>query len=306
MGLVFFGERSFNIMHSETVDLEQVRGFFERPAVTFEIDELTIERILKDKANPLNIILNNIEDGSIVLDVGTGSGLLAHLLIRTKKNVVIDGIEPDTFAYGKSNQLYRKSYNSTLEEFIENASKRLNSYDYIIFADVIEHLANPSAILLKTEKLLKKEGKILISTPNIAFASVRLSLLNGNFNYTDSGILERTHLRFFTQETLHKLFNHLNLSITKEYHSIRNPALMEIDISRFWNSPFLITHIDRDPLSRVYQFVFCLSFEKQKNQAQVSKIDDIHPPLFVYLFSNVIKRLAVKIVSLMFLQPLSK
>lgn len=79
-------------------------------------------------------------------------------------------------------------------------------FDYIILGDVLEHLYNPGMVLTKLRKYLKPEGCIIASIPNIMHYSVVLDLLRGNFTYKDSGILDKTHLRFFTLEEIRKLF----------------------------------------------------------------------------------------------------
>jgi SAM-dependent methyltransferase len=93
--------------------------------------------------------------------------------------------------------------------FVENIEEmdptRLGRYDAIIFGDVLEHLRNPRAVLEKLSGLLKPGGQILISVPNVANIWVRLNLLFGRFDYSRVGILDETHLRFFTLKTAKQL-----------------------------------------------------------------------------------------------------
>jgi len=81
----------------------------------------------------------------------------------------------------------------------------LRRYDAVIFGDVLEHMRNPQAVLQKLSALLKPGGKILISLPNVANIWVRINLLLGRFNYSRVGILDETHLRFFTLKTAKQL-----------------------------------------------------------------------------------------------------
>jgi SAM-dependent methyltransferase len=74
-------------------------------------------------------------------------------------------------------------------------------FEFIVFADVLEHLQDPGAVLESCHGLLKPKGKIIISIPNIAHFSTRATLLFGQWNYTDRGILDRIHLRFFTKKS---------------------------------------------------------------------------------------------------------
>lgn len=86
-------------------------------------------------------------------------------------------------------------------------------FDVIIFADILEHLLNPENVLQKSKKYLKNDGFVIISLPNVANWRVRFSLLLGKFNYTSTGILDDTHLRFYTLDSAKKFIAN-NYSIT--------------------------------------------------------------------------------------------
>lgn len=79
-------------------------------------------------------------------------------------------------------------------------------FDYIIFGDVLEHLHDPAGTIFYCKELLKKDGHILASIPNLMHYSVMKDLLNGNFTYTDKGLLDRTHIHFFTYKEIVKMF----------------------------------------------------------------------------------------------------
>jgi len=79
-------------------------------------------------------------------------------------------------------------------------------FDIIICADVLEHLVRPDLVLMKFAKYLSKKGYVLASIPNIVNWYYRLKFLFGTFNYEESGILDKTHLRFFTLKTVKELF----------------------------------------------------------------------------------------------------
>jgi hypothetical protein len=84
-----------------------------------------------------------------------------------------------------------------------------------LFADVLEHLRDPAAVLLRCIPALKESGKIIISVPNVANIIVRLSLVFGKFDYTDRGILDRTHLRFFTLRSLKKMMSEVSCGVLR-------------------------------------------------------------------------------------------
>ena len=137
-----------------------------------------------------------------ILDVGTASGYLGKIL--RGKGHSVSGIENDTAAADKAKGYYDSFQLADLESY-EFPYRR--EFDYILFADVLEHLRDPAAVLRKCLPALKESGKIVISVPNVANLAVRLSLLFGRFDYMDRGILDRTHLRFFTLRSLHKMLS---------------------------------------------------------------------------------------------------
>lgn len=91
----------------------------------------------------------------------------------------------------------------------------LKTYDLILLLDVLEHLPDPSATLKKLSKLLKSDGQIIVSVPNVAHLSVSVPLLlRRRFEYQDAGILDRTHLKFFVEDTAIRLLNDAKFNVT--------------------------------------------------------------------------------------------
>ena len=235
-------------------------NMFLRQNHTYDFDKELIDKIIQDVANPLNVISDIIPDSSSVLDIGAGNGLLALLFKEKKKSIIIDGVERDEYAADLARSLYRFFYTGNIEDYIFQLCN--NRYDYIILADVIEHLENPVLFLNQLAALLQENTKIIISAPNIAFGSVRFSLLDGSFNYTDSGLLEKTHLRFFTLKTLQDLFSYASLNIIKTILLQRNFFESEIKFKLHLLDILAFLRIYKDDLSSVYQFIFVLSKEK--------------------------------------------
>jgi len=87
-------------------------------------------------------------------------------------------------------------------------------FDAAIFADVLEHLADPWQTLRRTKKVLREDGLIVSSIPNVAYYKIRKQLLLGRFDYTEYGILDDTHLRFFTEKTTRALFEATGYEVT--------------------------------------------------------------------------------------------
>lgn len=86
-------------------------------------------------------------------------------------------------------------------------------FDYIILADVLEHLHEPEQIIIRLGRYLKDGGAFLCSIPNLMNLSVIYPLLQGKFEYVEAGILDRTHLRFFTLESIYRLFSRCGFHI---------------------------------------------------------------------------------------------
>lgn len=233
-------------------------GPFERPTHTFDVDPNALRWILADPANPLNQLAGLIPKGSRVLDIGAGNGLLARLLSHLHGEITIDGVEADAAAADHARPWYRELYRGTVDGFLRESNATL-PYDFVVLADVIEHLADPARVLSLLRQRMNTSARICISTPNVAFVSVRIALLNGAFDYVDSGILERTHLRFFTLRTLRQLFASVDLHPETSYLLRRNPLDMEIRLSELPVSPLLLWRLLRDELATTYQFLFVLS-----------------------------------------------
>ncbi len=130
--------------------------------------------------------------GLDVLDVGCGFATTSQHIQRLGNRVT--GIESNPEAVPVARTRIAEVIEADLEHFEGNGK-----FDVIIFADVLEHLAWPIGVLRKYTELLKEGGTVMVSLPNVGLWSVRLGLLLGRFPYQDTGVLDRTHLRFFTR-----------------------------------------------------------------------------------------------------------
>jgi 2-polyprenyl-3-methyl-5-hydroxy-6-metoxy-1,4-benzoquinol methylase len=139
--------------------------------------------------------------GVRVLDVGCGTGSVTVIANRGKGNDVV-GIEPDA---QRAEAARARSLNVHCGFLAPEFFAEHGMFDVIVFADVLEHLAEPAAMLDLALTGLRPDGCLLISVPNVAHWSVRWQLLRGHFDYRESGIRDSTHLRWFTRKTLEQL-----------------------------------------------------------------------------------------------------
>jgi 2-polyprenyl-3-methyl-5-hydroxy-6-metoxy-1,4-benzoquinol methylase len=149
----------------------------------------------------LGKILAHVRAGQRVLDVGCGGGRLSKHMAARGAEVV--GIERHAEAAASARQHCRLVVEKDLDEpdLLDPAQR----FDVIVLADVLEHLVRPDVLLGRLRPHLNPGGFALVSVPNIAYYKIRLRLLRGRFDYEPSGIMDRSHLRFFTRDTAAQL-----------------------------------------------------------------------------------------------------
>lgn len=165
-------------------------------------DPLRYDKQIDDPYESTGIILRMLPIGSRVLDVGCGTGSISCLMRDVRQCSVI-GLEPDL----ARSDLARQRGIQTLTDILRpELQPTLGQFDAVTFTDVLEHLPDPASVLRVARAFLKPGGIVVASVPNIAHWSVRANLLRGNFDYSPSGIMDATHLRWFTRRTFRHLF----------------------------------------------------------------------------------------------------
>ena len=157
-----------------------------------------------------------------VLDVGCGVGLNGAAIKRSGARVTGLEIVPRSIERARAVLDEVISADITSDAALRDAlgSRR---FDLIVLADVLEHTVEPRAVLERLLPYLEDDGQVLISLPNVAAWTVRLGLLAGRFDYQPSGILDDTHLRFFTRESAARLCESAGLEVLTQ---AQNPMLV--------------------------------------------------------------------------------
>jgi hypothetical protein len=131
-------------------------------------------------------------------------------------------------------------------------------YDRIVLADVLEHLKNPERILQQCHQLLQAGGQLLTSVPNVAYCGLLAELLQGEFEYRPEGLLDSTHLRFFTRQSLHRFFAQHGWQVTTSQTTTRDVLASEFKGQFNLLPPAVSRHLLALPDAATYQFISCL------------------------------------------------
>lgn len=149
------------------------------------------------------LVLDLVGKNKNVLEVGCGSGHMTKVLTQ-EQACQITAVELDTNMAQRATPFCKKIYTGSIES--TDIQDRIRwEFDVILFIDVLEHLIKPGRVLQVAQNWLKPNGHIIVSLPNIAFVKIRLQLLFGRFEYADSGILDKTHLHFYTIKSAKEL-----------------------------------------------------------------------------------------------------
>jgi len=140
-----------------------------------------------------------------ILDVGCGLGLTAEMLKNKFRAEYTAGIElnPETAAEAKKklDDVYVLDLNK------DQLPLKNEQFDLIVMSDILEHLAEPLEFLLKVRELLHPQGQAVVSIPNVSnWRILFMVIFKGDWRYTDSGIMDKTHLRFFTRKSAVRMF----------------------------------------------------------------------------------------------------
>jgi 2-polyprenyl-3-methyl-5-hydroxy-6-metoxy-1,4-benzoquinol methylase len=158
------------------------------------------ETVLNDLNHPIGLALSWVGHGRNVLELGCATGYTTRLLTQYL-NCKVTGVEYVAQAAERARPYCQQLVIGDVEKS-EVLDQLSGLYDVILAGDILEHLHHPERVLQQLRARLQPGGCWIISVPNIAHWSVRKELLMGRFNFTERGIMDATHLRWFTRRTL--------------------------------------------------------------------------------------------------------
>jgi O-antigen biosynthesis protein len=200
-----------------------------------------------------NRVVELVPDGSSVLEFGCATGYMSEVLAR-RKGSRVTGIELSPEAAAEASTRCERvivgdAETLDLEEHLGDAR-----FDAVLFADVLEHLKDPAGLLRRVRPFVSEGGIVAASIPNVAHASVRLALLAGRFPYRPKGLLDETHLRFFTRDSIRDLFEECGYVVTHWFRITASAEESELAADAR-GAPPVDEFLAQDPEATTYQFV---------------------------------------------------
>ncbi|HTV49698.1 MAG TPA: tetratricopeptide repeat protein [Steroidobacteraceae bacterium] len=212
--------------------------------------ELTLEA-----DDPLARFAKRIFADAAVLDLGCGPGVLGRLTARVK-SCTFDGFETDPEAVASARPYYRDIIGANLQNADLPALLPGRRYDFIVLADVLEHLEAPGEVLRRLPALLAPEGRVLISLPHLGYAGLVAELIAGRFEYRPWGLLDRTHLRFFTRASAQQMLELNGFGVVATDEIIKSPQDTEFGPAALDGlAPAVRAALLAGPDALVYQFL---------------------------------------------------
>ena len=218
-----------------------------------------MESIYESKVDPLRpndahgISLQLVGQGKTVLELGAASGHVTKALKAL--NNTVTAVERDARFSKNLSEIADDVIITDLDWLDLRERLSGKKFEVVLAGDVLEHCSKPELVLLQIHDLLTPDGYVVISLPNIAHGDVRLSLLTGTFDYSDTGLLDRTHLRFFTRSSIHTFLSQSHFQVDAIFGSTASIGTTEFGPPKAGVPAEAIEFVQKDPDALVYQFI---------------------------------------------------
>lgn len=232
--------------------------------------------------NSVGKLLRKVKPQSVVLEFGCAAGRMTHYM-KEILNCSVYIVEINCEAYDKARKYADGGVCDDIMAFSWVKEFKGLKFDNIIFADVLEHLADPKKVIEESLRLLNDNGEILVSIPNITHTDIILKAFQDRFDYTDIGILDNTHVHFWGLENIEEFAQDCGIYVhsieatyapagTTEQYGKHMPAVSKT----FMNS------LSERKCGEVYQFIFTMGFYPAEDE-NIIKIADTTRTCTVYL-----------------------
>lgn len=230
---------------------------------------------LSNRNNSHTLMVELVGGSKRVLDVGCATGYLARVL--AERGCTVSGLESDAAAAEEARPHLDRLVVGNVEELDLAEAFGDERFDVVVFGDVLEHLRDPLAALRNAQGVLAGRGSIVASIPNIAHGSVRLSLMAGRFDYQPLGLLDSTHVRFFTKASIERLFHEAGMAIVDVRRTTAGFYETPVPIYESDIRPEVVDAVLADPESSTYQFVVrAVADDADAAIARLQALDEEH------------------------------
>lgn len=210
------------------------------------------------------LILKRVKPNSKVLEFGCATGRMTRYMAESL-SCDVSIVEIDREAYTEALKYAVDGVCGDIQNYEWREKFNELRFDAIIFADVLEHLSRPEEVLSKAAGLLKEDGRILISIPNVTHNDVIIKALEGNIDYTDVGLLDNTHIHFWGYNNLHNMADASSLSILDIDATLCETGKTEQHITTsFDTNPFVWNYLNEREKGIVYQYIIELGNGEKK------------------------------------------
>jgi 2-polyprenyl-3-methyl-5-hydroxy-6-metoxy-1,4-benzoquinol methylase len=194
-----------------------------------------------------------------VLELGCAGGHVTRAL--NKQACRVTGIEIDPESAMRASAFAEDVLTADLCDLSWADKLEPQQFDVVLAGDVLEHLTDPLRVLRACRGVLKPDGRLVVSLPNIAHADARLALLQGRFEYRPWGLLDDSHLRFYTKETADQLLRDAGF-VPVETNRVIVPVFdSEVELDRDAVSDSVLRQVLQDPEAETYQFVISAALD---------------------------------------------
>jgi 2-polyprenyl-3-methyl-5-hydroxy-6-metoxy-1,4-benzoquinol methylase len=216
---------------------------------------LAYQSKVDDPYSSHSVILARVGDGmgKRLLDVGSAQGVLAQRFTERGFEVTCIEGSPELAALGRD-----KCHEMIVADLDKPLPKLSGQFDVIVYGDILEHLRNPMEVFAGFNRSLRPGGEVIVSVPNVAHLWVRANLLVGRLPYADRGILDRTHLRFFTLRSFKEFIRDAGLA-WEEIESTPVPLLLVVP-PRYHGAWLRTLHSVNAAMAKIWKTMFGYQF----------------------------------------------
>jgi 2-polyprenyl-3-methyl-5-hydroxy-6-metoxy-1,4-benzoquinol methylase len=187
-----------------------------------------------------------------VLELGCAAGHMTQALAAQGCSVVAVDVDADAADFAATFAKRALVDDLSSPEPLANLDEE---FDVVLAGDVLEHLPRPDVLLRRCRSLLRPNGSLIVSVPNVAHVDLKLTLLRGEWEYREWGLLDRTHLRFFTRRSLDRLLRDAGYAPVELFRVVRPLGTTELELDTRRVNADVVNAALSDPDAETYQFV---------------------------------------------------